>query len=279
MYGSNSLSPTRMEHGVFLAKGAALRSLDLSRQVGACILNRTGQVIALGANEVPKAGGGTYWTEGPFDDRDYRRKVDSNDQRKRAILLELLTALGSRKNIDEVLLNPKVKNSRLMDALEYSRVIHAEMNAVCDAARAGQSLQDAILYCTTFPCHMCAKHIIAAGVAQVVFLEPYPKSLAAELNSDSLQIEGADRGPYQTFPAVQFLHFFGVTPRRYRELFERARRKDDEGQFLEYVHNPKRPIVDIKSPTYAQSESIVLRSVKRIFLDKLDVDDSILKGV
>jgi deoxycytidylate deaminase len=48
-----------MEYGLFLAKAAALRTLDLSRQVGAAIFSDKGEIIALGANEVPKAGGGT----------------------------------------------------------------------------------------------------------------------------------------------------------------------------------------------------------------------------
>jgi len=73
IFSSNRLSPTKMEHGMFLAKGAALRGLDLSRQVGACILDREGQIICLGANEVPKARGGTYWADDQFDDRDFRK--------------------------------------------------------------------------------------------------------------------------------------------------------------------------------------------------------------
>ena len=121
-----------------------------------------------------------------------------------------------------------------MDALEYGRVVHAELAAICDAARLGRSIDQAILYCTTFPCHVCAKHIVAAGIDRVVFLEPYPKSLVAALHLDSIQIEGGDRGNYQAFNAVKFEHFFGVTPRRYREVFERTKRKDQDGNFLPY---------------------------------------------
>jgi deoxycytidylate deaminase len=276
LFSSNRLSPSRMEHGMFLARAAALRSIDLSRQVGACVLDERGQVACLGANEVPKASGGTYWTEGPFDDRDYRRGFDSNEHRKKAILSEILRAIGSEEKVDDVLQNPKIKESRLMDALEYSRVIHAEMNAICDAARSGISLQGAILHCTTFPCHMCAKHIIASGLSKVVFLEPYPKSLASELHGDALEIEGADRGQYRDFPAVEFLHFFGVTPRRYRELFERKKRKTEAGEFLDYRDGRRRPLLAIKSPIYTQPESIVLDAVKSKFLEKLQVDETIL---
>ena len=55
-----------------------------------------------------------------------------------------------------------------MDALEYGRMVHAEMSSLCDAARLGHMFQGGTLYCTTFPCHMCAKHIVAAGIARVV---------------------------------------------------------------------------------------------------------------
>jgi tRNA(Arg) A34 adenosine deaminase TadA len=77
---------------------------------------------------------------------------------------------------------------------------------------------------------MCAKHIVGAGIDKVYFLEPYPKSLVADLHSNSISVEGNDRGHYSGHPAVVFEHFFGVAPRRYRELFERGSRKE-RGKF------------------------------------------------
>ena len=145
-----------------------------------------------------------------------------------------------------------------MDALEYGRVVHAEMGALSDAARLGHTVKDGVLFCTTFPCHMCAKHIVAAGIAKVIFLEPYPKSLATDLHSDSILVEGGDRGRYQRFPAVEFEHFYGVSPRRYREVFERLKRKNDEdGKLLEYKGGEACPIIDIKYPFYANLEAYV----------------------
>jgi hypothetical protein len=46
------------KYGLFLAKAAALRTLDLSRQVGAAIFSNQGEIIALGSNEVPRPEGG-----------------------------------------------------------------------------------------------------------------------------------------------------------------------------------------------------------------------------
>jgi hypothetical protein len=113
---------------------------------------------------------------------------------------------------------------------------------------------------------MCAKHIVAAGIDKVVFLEPYPKSLTASLHGDSVQIELADRGRHQLYPSVEFTHFHGISHRRYRELFERGKRKDDQGNFSEWT-NPlrdqtgeikPRPIVDLKFPFYLQLEKTTI---------------------
>ena len=67
--------------------------------------------------------------------------------------------------------------------------VHAEMDALVGSARRGESVKDCVMYCTTFPCHICAKHIVASGIKSLVFIEPYPKSHAAELFSDSISVE------------------------------------------------------------------------------------------
>ena len=140
LFGSNKISPTRDEYGMFVAKSAALRTLDLSRQVGAAIFSSTGEIVAMGSNEVPKASGGTYWCDDPeeVDDRDYVREHDSNDRRKRELLFEVISALDA--DPEAALKSPKVQSSQFMDALEYGRIIHAEMSAICDAARLGRAL-------------------------------------------------------------------------------------------------------------------------------------------
>jgi deoxycytidylate deaminase len=94
LFGSNSISPNHQEYGLFLAKAAAPRTLDLSRQVGAAIFSSAGELLTLGSNEVPKAGGGTYWSDGEFDNRDYVRKIDSNFSRKKELLGELANLLS-----------------------------------------------------------------------------------------------------------------------------------------------------------------------------------------
>ncbi len=64
---------------------------------------------------------------------------------------------------------------------ELCRGLHAEMNAFLQAAVHGVSTQDSILYTTTYPCSLCAKMIINAGVERVVEAGSYPDDLARRL--------------------------------------------------------------------------------------------------
>lgn len=283
IFWSNAISPTRMEYGLFIAKAAAMRSLDLSRQVGAAIFCEKGEVVALGSNEVPKAEGGSYWPHEAIDDREFKRGFDSNDKRKQELLAELIGLIKNEIKVGDIdareLASKKsIRDSQFMDALEYGRIVHAEMSAICGAARVGRPLKDTTLFCTTYPCHMCAKHIIASGIKKVVFLEPYPKSLASELHCDALEIEGEDRGSYADYPRVSFQHFHGVTPRRYRELFEREKRKDERGEFVRFGSNDGDgkpiPVIDIKAPFYTQLEEIVLNHAADDLINAIELKEN-----
>ncbi|NVB42866.1 hypothetical protein G6O69_33910 [Pseudenhygromyxa sp. WMMC2535] len=71
---------------------------------------------------------------------------------------------------------------------------------------------------TSFPCHNCAKHIVAAGISQVVYIEPYEKSKALDLHDDAITtVESSVPSPDST--KVSFAPFVGVGPRRYFDLF------------------------------------------------------------
>ena len=96
----------------------------------------------------------------------------------------------------------------------------------------------------------------------MVFLEPYPKSLTAELHGDWVMIEGSDRGRFTSYPYVEFTHFAGISPRRYRELFERAKRKSADGRFIEWKDNAKQPIIDLKFPFYMELEKRLFDAAK-----------------
>ncbi len=273
IFGDNSLTPDHHEYGMYLAKSASLRSGDLSRQVGAAIFRRSGEIATIGCNEVPKYGGGTYWSDSPSDRRDFALGEDPNERIKREILHDILdilfeqkrladplNSLGTVREILDRLLKDDdgLRKSKVMDLLEFGRVIHAEMSAITDAARLGIEIKDGILYCTTFPCHICAKHIVAAGIDAVVFLEPYPKSYARELHSDSIEIEGSGE-----IAKVKFIPFMGISPLRYRDFFEKGRRKDrSTGKIIRWANGIGVPVVEIYHPVYIELETIVSSTLK-----------------
>lgn len=64
---------------------------------------------------------------------------------------------------------------------ELCRAIHAEQNAVIQAATSGISIEGGILYSTTFPCILCAKILINAGVREIYVAEGYPDDLSRQM--------------------------------------------------------------------------------------------------
>lgn len=68
---------------------------------------------------------------------------------------------------------------------ELCRGIHAEQNAIIQAAHYGVSIEGSVLYCTTQPCTQCTKMLINAGITEIVYAEGYPDDLARELLEES----------------------------------------------------------------------------------------------
>ncbi|MBQ3033946.1 MAG: cytidine/deoxycytidylate deaminase family protein [Deferribacterales bacterium] len=64
---------------------------------------------------------------------------------------------------------------------ELCRGLHAEQNAIIQAALHGVSIQGATLYCTTKPCSICTKMIINSQISRIVYAEDYNDALADEL--------------------------------------------------------------------------------------------------
>jgi deoxycytidylate deaminase len=270
-FGRTDVAPTKQEYGMYAAKSASLRSSDLSRQVGAAIFTDDGELITQGCNEVPKAMGGTYWDSEEPDFRDVKLGFDPNDILKKEILRDLFDRLGKGKFLSEKAkslgsLDDMVKeftrkrkpgtserdgvlaNSAIMDLTEYGRVVHAEMCAICDAARLGRILKGATLYCTTFPCHNCTKHILAVGIKRVVYMEPYPKSKAKDLHNNEIEIEKETPG------RVSFIPFLGISPFRYRDIFQKGKRKDDDGSAKRWIADVERPMIGASSTAYIEVE-------------------------
>lgn len=64
---------------------------------------------------------------------------------------------------------------------ELCRGLHAEQNAVIQAAVHGVSVANAMLYCTNYPCSVCAKILVQARIREIVVLDSYPDELAQKL--------------------------------------------------------------------------------------------------
>ena len=68
---------------------------------------------------------------------------------------------------------------------ELCRGLHAEQNAIIQAAKHGVNISGGTLFCTNAPCVICAKMLINAGLNRIVYLEGYPDDLARELLLES----------------------------------------------------------------------------------------------
>jgi deoxycytidylate deaminase len=280
--------PTTAESAMHAAAGAAMRSACMSRQVGAALVDADGNLIATGTNEAPKAGGGVY-AQG-FDDvepsHDHRcafgNKYCSNTREQNKIAEEILVDLfgenDSRftdKEQRDTLVG-KLRNGRIGDLLEFSRAVHAEMDALLSAGRKGATTTGSRLFVTTFPCHYCARHIVSAGVDEVQFIEPYPKSQALLLHRDSIQFEKGlkpwlrpsdhlIRGERKSAserdePRVLFRPFTGVAPRMYGRAFQKDRELKDKltGDLL--VQEPEWGTpYDLSRKSYAELETALTK--------------------
>lgn len=244
LLGEPFKTPSRDEQGMFHAWAAKFRSSAAGRQVGAAIVDQDGEIVAVGCNDVPRPGGGQYW-EGDHDDRrDFVLRHDANDRGKfgmaRDVLQRLadsgwllgpLAALGPEERAEQALAkNGPLRKSQLDDLIEYGRIVHAEMAALMTAARSGRSVRNCTLYTTTYPCHECARLIIAAGISRVCFIDPYVKSRAPELFDQMLHDSRSD-APVVVEP------FQGISPRLFSRVFEMSNRtKDVRGSYEGWIH-------------------------------------------
>ena len=73
---------------------------------------------------------------------------------------------------------------------ELCRALHAEQNAIIQAATLGQSIEGATIYITHQPCIICAKMIINAGISRIVIRRGYPDEMSREMLGEAgLKVE------------------------------------------------------------------------------------------
>jgi deoxycytidylate deaminase len=262
VFGCPTITPTLEEQAMFMAYAASLRSGDLSRQVGAAIIDDTGDLISVGYNDVPKFGGGLYGPEGGSE-RDIERKYDSNAIEKNKMIAAILQELG-RNDLTVDQARSILKPTGLTDITEFGRSVHAEMEALLACARTARSARNATLYSTTFPCHNCCRHIIAAGIRRVVYVEPYPKSKAPTLHGDAISVDQVSEH------MVPFLPFIGIGPRRYFDLFSLKLstgypiERKEGGKLKSWQRLDAPPRLQMQPTTYLDRESLAWESLNAL---------------
>ncbi|MEO6381293.1 MAG: hypothetical protein ABIO35_04640 [Nitrobacter sp.] len=143
LFGYPFSSPTVDEYCMFHARATALRSADLSRQVGAVVATEKGDILATGCNEVPYPGGGSIWesqiSDSKKDNRDFVVGYDSSARMAHELVREVLKNLGDagwlveeKKKTDPDTLAqdalfhgapPPLKGTRAASVLEFGRVV------------------------------------------------------------------------------------------------------------------------------------------------------------
>lgn len=257
-------TPTIDEAGMHAAVSAASKSACLSRQVGAAIYSKTGELLSVGWNDVPKKGGGLYSTnDGDEDHRCFKwgGKLCHNDRKKEELYNKIFYTLSREgllaENVTLEHLRGRLKETPVKDIIEYSRSIHAEMEAIVSISRSGKiGIVGGTLYTTTFPCHNCARHIVAAGITTVFYIEPYAKSLALELHGDSIGLTQQTESSSCTF-----LQYEGVGPNSILKLFHHGAERKTDGMAI--INNKKtaKPILPPPLDGFTTHEKRVIRLI------------------
>ncbi|GEC71811.1 Deoxycytidylate deaminase [Flavobacterium flevense] len=236
VFETSIITPTIEEIAMYNAKAAAGNSACLSRQVGACIVDDKENVLSIGWNDVPKYGGNLYTSNTENDQRCFNHEFCSNDFQKSKVVDNIVESilndeefeeLKKSSNIEFRLKEKIIKNTKVKDLIEFSRSVHAEMHAIIQGAlTTGDKLIGSRLFCTTYPCHNCARHIIAAGIKEVYYIEPYVKSLCLTLHEDAMSEKEDSNNK------VKILIFDGVSPNRYLSFFTNFAERKNNGKLV-----------------------------------------------
>ena len=266
--GTEIITPTLNESAMYAAATAAANSACLSRQVGAAVTTSDGEVISTGWNDVPRMGGGLYLADAldPTGDRDKRcwnRDGGKcfNDEEKGLFADQLMETLNQFIPAEKAADARKAISSfsKLRGLIEFSRSIHAEMHAILNAGKfSGARIVNGKLFVTTYPCHSCARHIVAAGIREVYYIEPYRKSLAIKLHGDAISERETDA------QKVRLLPFDGVAPGRYLDLFKvRPDTRKHNGVMIKISPKEAMPRLEKSMQAFPELEGLVVQSLAR----------------
>jgi deoxycytidylate deaminase len=269
--GNDISTPTRDEMAMYAAASSASHSACMSRQVGASVTTANGKVVATGWNDVPKYLGGLYDADDSPDLRCWNWTGTKcwNDEEKALVadeLASLLTkntpdgaaAFVSTDRLDELKQFVR-KNSRLANIIEFSRSIHAEMHAILNALKTKEDIASGRVYVATYPCHNCARHIVAAGLSEVIYIEPYRKSLATKLHQDSISENESEKGK-----KVILQQYQGVAPSRFLTIFKQSQERKEGGKKIKNVRAFAEAKNRLTLEAIPRLEALVLEDLKEM---------------
>lgn len=258
--GTKVITPLPSESAMYAAAMASANSACLSRQVGAAVTDADGNLLSIGWNDVPKFGGGLY-VDGDADSRCWNHDNGKcfNDEEKQFFANEVVLALNRlipKESVEEARSIVR-KSPKLGGLIEFSRAIHAEMHAILNAGRmAGDRIFGGKIFVTTYPCHSCARHIIAAGISEVYYIEPYRKSLAIRLHSDAISEQELDT------KKVRVLAYDGVAPTKFLALFRvQSNSRKREGKLIRISLKEAMPRIEKSLESLPSREAIVVKSL------------------
>lgn len=260
--GTKVITPTPAETAMYSAAMASANSACLSRQVGAAITDENGDILSIGWNDVPRVGGGLY-TDTAVDHRCWNLEGGKcfNDDEKETLARELLTELLPVIPAENVETAKGIikRAGKLRGLIEFSRAIHAEMHAILNAGKtAGMRIEKGKIFVTTYPCHSCARHIVASGINEVYYIEPYRKSLAVKLHGDAISEQEFDT------KKVRILAYDGVAPSRYLTLFKvppNSRKKN--GKLITIALKDSSPRLEKSMEALPALEALVVESLRK----------------
>ena len=257
VFGHPFYTPSREEHGMFLAYASAARSAQLGRQVGAAIATPEGEVVAVGMNEVPCCRGGSYWEDDQDDARDHiKQEVDSNAKYKDNIVSSIIKQLDGKLLTHQTLhsivkktikaLNPFLGDEETADKSEVvmrslvedtvrdidvsTAIRSSDLKDITEYGRAVHGEMDAILCCSRLGISVRGKHLFVTTfpchnctrhiIASGIRRVYYIEPYAKSKARDlhSDAICFSEEDAQET-GRIPFLPFVGIGPRRYLDLF------------------------------------------------------------
>lgn len=292
LFGISVCTPTLHESAMYAAVSASSRSACLSRQVGAAIYSKTGEELGVGCNDVPRFGGSLYKSEDAGEDHRcflWGGRICHNDHEKDQIYKDVAKVLfgpggiqdalssafaesrvidkADKQEVERILTDQAIRRktemllakTEIRNLIEFSRSVHAEMEAIISAARSQKAgLVGSTIYTTVFPCHNCARHIVAAGIHEVIYIEPYPKSKAVDLHNDAVSMDDKERGK-----KVIFLQYEGIAPKNFVRLFRHGAERKIDGHVVIRDKKTARPVFPPPLDGFATREALVMTTLDK----------------